>query len=196
MEAATLSPARPPAAPPPLLDGAAARASALLAAHGARLHRIARRHAPTATDADDALQQAAEILLTRGPDIEPSHLLAWMTVVTRREALRMRRRGPLWGDPTAGDEPTAELDPYTEVSRREAVSEAAARLARLKPDERTALALQAAGYSYAEIGAMKNWTYTKVNRCIAEGRAALRRSEEQPVSASRFCDPSRVACDR
>ena len=53
-------------------------------------------------------------------------------------------------------------------------SEAAARLARLKPDERTALALQAAGYSYAEIAAAKGWTYTKVNRCIAEGRAALR----------------------
>ena len=48
------------------------------------------------------------------------------------------------------------------------------RLATLKPDERIALVLFAAGFSYREIGAGKGWTHTKVNRCIAEGRAALR----------------------
>jgi len=30
------------------------------------------------------------------------------------------------------------------------------------------------GYSYREIGQGLDWTQTKVNRCIAEGRAALR----------------------
>jgi hypothetical protein len=34
--------------------------------------------------------------------------------------------------------------------------------------------LRAAGYSYREIGERQGWTYIKVNRCIAEGRAALR----------------------
>jgi DNA-directed RNA polymerase specialized sigma24 family protein len=34
--------------------------------------------------------------------------------------------------------------------------------------------LQAEGYSYAEICEMCGWTYTKVNRCLAEGRAKLR----------------------
>jgi DNA-directed RNA polymerase specialized sigma24 family protein len=47
-------------------------------------------------------------------------------------------------------------------------------LARLKPDERTGLGLQAAGFSYKEIAARRGWTYTKTNRCITEGRAALR----------------------
>ena len=50
----------------------------------------------------------------------------------------------------------------------------AAGLAALKPDERTALLLLGLGYSYAEIGAPPRWTRTKVNRCLAEGRAALR----------------------
>ena len=34
--------------------------------------------------------------------------------------------------------------------------------------------LQAQGYSYAEICVLCRWTYTKVNRCLAEGRARLR----------------------
>jgi DNA-directed RNA polymerase specialized sigma24 family protein len=31
------------------------------------------------------------------------------------------------------------------------------------------------GYSYREIGQGLGWSYTKVNRCVAEGRADLRR---------------------
>ena len=47
-------------------------------------------------------------------------------------------------------------------------------LLELKPQERLALILQAHGYSYAEIRRLCGWTYTKVNRCLAEGRARLR----------------------
>ncbi len=47
-------------------------------------------------------------------------------------------------------------------------------LAALRADERRALVLQASGYSYAEICALTGWTYTKVNRSLAEGRAKLR----------------------
>ena len=46
-------------------------------------------------------------------------------------------------------------------------------LATLKPQERRALLLKAEGYSYAEIMARCSWTYTKVNRCMAEGRKAF-----------------------
>ena len=38
----------------------------LLDGHGAVLRRIARRHSLCPEDADDALQRAAEILLTKG----------------------------------------------------------------------------------------------------------------------------------
>jgi DNA-directed RNA polymerase specialized sigma24 family protein len=50
-------------------------------------------------------------------------------------------------------------------------------LAALKPDQRIALLLHAAGYSYAEISELRGWTHTKVNRSLAEGRAALRQME-------------------
>ena len=32
------------------------------------------------------------------------------------------------------------------------------------------MTLKAQGYSYAEIGEITGWSYTKINRCMAEGR--------------------------
>jgi hypothetical protein len=43
-------------------------------------------------------------------------------------------------------------------------------LAGLKPQERRTLVLKAEGFSYAEIQAITGFSYTKVNRCMAEGR--------------------------
>lgn len=158
-----------------------ARALALLEAEEAAIRRTARRVSLCAADAEDAFQRAVEILLTRAP--EPSaegSLVGWMHVVTRREAATVRRQRSRL---LAGGEaitPGAELacerrGPAEVVEDRERVSAAAGRLRRLKPQERRALALQAAGCSYAEIQAITGWTYTKVNRCLAEGRADLRR---------------------
>jgi DNA-directed RNA polymerase specialized sigma24 family protein len=53
------------------------------------------------------------------------------------------------------------------------LEEARARLRGLKPDQRTAIGLSAAGYSYGEIAERRGWTMMKVNRCLYEGRAAL-----------------------
>ncbi len=64
--------------------------------------------------------------------------------------------------------------PAERAERRERALARARVLQRLKPDERRALVLRAEGYSYAEICEMNGWTYTKVNRCLAEGRARLR----------------------
>ncbi len=60
------------------------------------------------------------------------------------------------------------------AERRERVAKRATRSRALKADERLAIVLQAEGYSYAEICERCGWTYTKVNRCLAEGRARLR----------------------
>ena len=43
-------------------------------------------------------------------------------------------------------------------------------LRRLKPHEVRALTLKAQGLSYQEICDATGWTYTKVNRCLSEGR--------------------------
>jgi len=53
------------------------------------------------------------------------------------------------------------------------VTRSAEALQRLKPQELRALWLQAQGLSYQEIADHCNWTYTKVNRCITEGRRSL-----------------------
>jgi DNA-directed RNA polymerase specialized sigma24 family protein len=47
------------------------------------------------------------------------------------------------------------------------------RLSPLKADQRTAVSLQAAGYSYEEIAEIKGWTYTKVSRCLRESREVM-----------------------
>jgi RNA polymerase sigma factor (sigma-70 family) len=156
----------------------------LLAGHGAALWRIARRISICADDADDAVQRAALILLTKSPPLEPGRLAAWMTVVTKREAIAVRRSRErlLSAFATSGEWPGDQLDglpcdspgPDERAERSARVAEARRALSRLKPQERVAIILQARGYSYAEICALCGWSYTKVNRCLAEGRAALR----------------------
>jgi hypothetical protein len=68
-----------------------AAAAALLADCEPAFRRTARRLSLCADDADDAFQRAVEILLTKAPPIAHRRLVAWMHVVTRREALALRR---------------------------------------------------------------------------------------------------------
>jgi RNA polymerase sigma factor (sigma-70 family) len=154
----------------------------VLDAHGPMLRRVARRHSLCREDADDALQRAAEILLTKAPAVEPGRLIAWMAVVTKHEAMAVRRGRERVLDCLAGDLPSDPLDamasevpgPEEAALRRERLTASWRALATLKANERLALVLQAEGYSYAEICELCGWTYTKVNRSLAEGRARLR----------------------
>ena len=155
----------------------------LIAAHDASFRRTARRHSLCAEDAEDAYQRSLEILLTKAPACEPPRLAAWMHTVTKREAMAVRRaRDRLLGaqlpardgdgdglDSLPGERP----GPGERAERRERVARSADALAALKPQERRALVLKAEGYSYAEIQEIEGWTYTKVNRCMAEGRKAF-----------------------
>ena len=163
------------------------RASAavdLLRRHRVTLRRVARSHSLCADDADDALQRASLILLTKAPAVDPGRLIAWMVVVTKHEALAVRRsrerhlHSDLL-DTFVSDRP----DPAERAERAESFDEARRALAALKANERLAIVLQAQGYSYAEICELCGWTYTKVNRCLAEGRAALRARTRGPAPA-------------
>ncbi len=49
------------------------------------------RHSLCRDDADDALQRASLILLTKAPTVDPGRLIAWMVVVTKHEAMAVRR---------------------------------------------------------------------------------------------------------
>lgn len=167
-------------------------AVAVFRAHGTALHRTARGVSICEADADDALGRSLEICLTKVPEhLAPEHLAGWMHVVTRREALSVRRSRERMlsavGARDAADPldrlPCEGSDPFDAVARDETVVERLAVLGQLKPHERLAIALQAAGYSYSEIRERCGWTYTKVNRCLAEGRARLREIEADGVAA-------------
>ena len=160
-----------------------------MAARGAEFARTAQRFSSCAEDAEDALGRAVEILLRKGPASDPRTLGSWMHVVTRHEAIAIGRRAassPVAPGPGRRRLETETLvadgpEPESELERRERVAEAARLLAALKPHERRAIALQAAGCSYSEIQAITGWTYTKVNRCIAEGRESLRQRRLEPA---------------
>ena len=102
-------------------------ALAHLASWEGALRRTARRYSLCADDAEDAYQRAVEILLTKSLPVDPRHLAAWMQVVTRREALAVRRArerllGPIsddhgdWLDRIVCDQP----DPQERLERRAA----------------------------------------------------------------------------
>jgi RNA polymerase sigma factor (sigma-70 family) len=145
---------------------------------------IARKNAHTEADAEEALQEAFASFLAKFDPACGAPPLAWLTLTLKRQCWRQRRQAHL--DRRCGQEAESggeglgsfleclgarEPDPAERVPERD---DARRRLSALKPDERTALGLFAAGFSYVEVGELQGWTYTKVNRCIAEGRAALR----------------------
>lgn len=166
---------------------AEALASRIYAERRAQLLRIAERNSLNPDDAEEALQEAFIAFIRAYDPDGGAHPVAWLTLVLKRECWQRtrherldRRMGQeadlangelgsaleLIPDPTNGPQQSALLGEH--------VAEVRAQLAELKPQERRALSLLALGYSYAEIGEITGWTYTKINRCIAEGRARLR----------------------
>ena len=145
----------------------------LIESHDAVFRRTARRYSICADDSEDAYQRAFEILLTKAPPIRGDALVRWMQVVTKREALAVRRqRERLLSNPaaSAGEErdpleaiASESPQPTDRAESRERVSRSGEALRALKPQEIRALTLKAEGYSYREIGEITGWTYTKVS---------------------------------
>lgn len=169
----------------------------LLSRHGDCLRNQAARHSGGVVEAEDVLQDAYVTFLRRF-DAPPDAALPWLMVVIRHRAwqLAARRRryqAPIAPSPTDALGPTEQLfaviddrpGPAERFERREQLILRIELFDRLKPDERTALLLCAAGFSYREIAAHQGWTQTKVNRCIYEGRAALRGLIAKGVKPSR-----------
>jgi RNA polymerase sigma factor (sigma-70 family) len=146
------------------------------------LLRIARRNAATDADAEEALQEAFLSFISHFDPDGPAPAIAWLTLTLKRACWSRTRRQWTSVNPGADgsqlEVPTMDIPPSSTSSlpseRVEDTLEARAQMARLKPDQRKALILLGLGYSYREIGDLADWTYTKVNRCISEGRAALR----------------------
>jgi DNA-directed RNA polymerase specialized sigma24 family protein len=139
------------------------------------LMRIARHNTRSEADADDAFQEAFVCFLTEYDPGRGSPALPWLTLALKRRCWRLneRRNPPL--DPWVLAEVVGVESVATDLADRVGErDEARGRLAVLKPDERSAVVLHAAGFTYGEIGRRRGWTHTKVNRCLYEGRRALR----------------------
>ncbi|HEX8075327.1 MAG TPA: sigma-70 family RNA polymerase sigma factor [Thermoleophilaceae bacterium] len=146
----------------------------LIRRHGAQVMSTARRYSTCREDAEDAYQRAIEILLTRAPCADADQLVPWLKTVVKHEAFAVARQRARHGMPSEVDaiEPHAGAvpGPAEVAERRDRLRVGAEALRRLKPQEVRALTLRAQGLSYREICDTTGWTYTKVNRCLSEGR--------------------------
>jgi RNA polymerase sigma factor (sigma-70 family) len=148
-------------------------AAELFAERQDHLLQIARRNSRREADARDAVQEAfAAFIATYDPG-RGSPPLAWLTLALKRICWKLGAARALEHEPLLLAKMLAEdsLDPALRIGARE---EARRRLGTLKADERRALVMHAAGFTYGEIGERCGWTRTKVNRCLYEGRRALR----------------------
>jgi RNA polymerase sigma factor (sigma-70 family) len=154
-------------------------ALALLARHGAQILTTARRYSATPEDAEDAYQRAFEILLTKAPSTSEKDLVPWLKTVVKHEAFAIRRQrersAPVSDDGELAEPPASGAPTHDRAERFERLRLGAEALHRLKPQEVRCLVLRAEGYSYKEICELTGWTYTKVNRCLTEGRRAFLR---------------------
>jgi len=148
-----------------------------IAAHAGSLLRTARRHSMCADDAQDAYQRGLEIFVHHAHRLDPGRANAWLHTVVKHEAQALRRsREKLVGSEAVDfDNHEARHLPTSEeqLLSFDMVSRSAEALQRLKPQELRALWLKAQGHSYNDIGSITGWSYTKVNRCIAEGRQSF-----------------------
>ena len=148
-----------------------------VAAHADSLLRTARRVSLCPDDAQDAYQRTLEIFMAHAERLEPDAVAGWLHVVVKREAQAIRRSRQRY---VGCDE--VDLDKYEShstptpderVASFDLVGRAAEALQRLKPQELRALWLKGQGHSYNEISALTGWSYTKVNRCLTEGRRSF-----------------------
>jgi RNA polymerase sigma factor (sigma-70 family) len=145
--------------------------------HADALLRTARRHSLCADDASDAYQRGLEIFLRNASRIDPERAVQWLHVVIKHEAYAVRkaRQKHVSMDDFDGDEVECVHTPAPDerLLAFEDVTRAAEALQGLKPQEIRALWLRMEGRTYKEIAAELGWTYTKVNRCVTEGRRAF-----------------------
>jgi RNA polymerase sigma factor (sigma-70 family) len=149
----------------------------LIAAHADSLLRTARRYSLCADDAQDAYQRALEILMRHSARLDADRASGWLHTVVKHEALAINkaRSRILGGEEVDLDaiETRTSPSPEDRVLAFEQVARSAEALQRLKPQEVRALWLKAMGNSYQEICEATGWSYTKVNRCLAEGRKSF-----------------------
>lgn len=157
-------------------------AATIFTRHRHGLLSIARRNSDSTDAAEEALQDALTLFIEKYDPTSGTPALPWLVLTLKRRCWAITNRARL--EKRLLREADSERDRYPSaeaLARPEMVVEAqelarirCQHLCELKRDERHALVLKGLGYSYKEICERTGWTYTKVNRCIRNGRAALR----------------------
>ena len=149
----------------------------LVGSHADSLLRVAGRYSLCADDAHDAYQRGLEILMRHAARLDPERAAGWLHTVVKHEALainRSRRRMVGFSEVDLDTlEARTSASPEERVLASDRVARSAEALHGLKPQEVRALWLKALGHSYEQICEATGWTYTKVNRCLAEGRKSF-----------------------
>ena len=169
----------------PACEPATSRAAVdLLGRHGPMLLRIARRHSLCREDAEDALQRASEILLTKAPvaRARPADRLDGGCHQARgdRGSPRAASACCAASPPRRPSSTRSTSSPPTPRSRRSASSArrgrrgAARARRRSRPTSGSRSCSRRRATRTPRSARCCGWTYTKVNRCLAEGRAKLR----------------------
>jgi RNA polymerase sigma factor (sigma-70 family) len=150
-------------------------ARTLVERHSLQLIATARRYSLSTEDAEDAYQRGLEILLTHAPSLAEDDLVPWLKTVVKHEAFAIRKQRQRAEVVSGGAEFLGGYVPpaHEQAERLERLRVGVEAMSRLKPQEVRCLLLRAEGYSYKQICDETGWTYTKVNRCIAEGRRSF-----------------------
>jgi DNA-directed RNA polymerase specialized sigma24 family protein len=130
-------------------------AAEIYAERRGHLMKVARWNAACDADAEEAVQDAFLAFIESYDPGGGAPPLAWLTLVLKRRCWRIReaRRHEI-GELLPGAESEARRwtgSPPDPGARVVDLEEARVRLRRLKPGERTAIGLAAAGYTYGEI---------------------------------------------
>src|SRR5436309_8664605 len=150
----------------------------LIRCHGGQIMAVARRYSATKEDAEDAYQRGLEILLTKAPSTSADVLVPWLKTVVKHEAFSLARARERSGQPAspeqiARDSARVAPAPHDQAERLERLQIGAEALGRLKPQEIRCMLLLAEGHSYRQISELTGFSYTKVNRCLSEGRRSF-----------------------
>lgn len=157
----------------------------LIRRHGADIMATAKRHSANREDAEDAYQRGLEILLTKAPSTSADVLVPWLKTVVKHEAYSLHRQRERSGQATppellAGASALGGAPPpHEQAERLERLQIGAEALGRLKPQEIRCMLLLAEGHSYKQICEITGYSYTKVNRCLTEGRRSFLRRVER-----------------
>ena len=151
---------------------------ALYRAHHTRLLRLIAHDVKARPQViEDACAFAWAELLARQP--ERTSIVGWLRIVARREAIRLAQRDRVTVSLNAVGAHRLHRAHSTGCTRSspeehyEAL-DTLALVAELPERKRTFLSLKVAGYSYDEIAAELDVTYTNVNRQLVRARAAVR----------------------